>query len=220
MASALTNNELSTYLQVLTLLRQRQRAQQAQHARTHQLLEQILTAVAEQQHAIHATIHLGRTPTSVRESSQFSAKRQPSVAHAPLHQDLPCHADPVRRDRVPVGAKGGDLSLAPSTVRRFTLKVSHAMVVAFAPDLGTIWGSQADRQHPPRTGRQPRALQPPRSWCAILPCPVFPVLCVDTCLLYTSDAADEEDSVDLGGRRIIKKKKEERNKENTLEHNI
>src|SRR5664279_4079949 len=26
-------------------------------------------------------------------------------------------------------------------------------------------------------------------------------------LLYTSDAADEEDSVDLGGRRIIKKKK-------------
>src|SRR5674536_368784 len=27
------------------------------------------------------------------------------------------------------------------------------------------------------------------------------------CLLYTSDAADEEDSVDLGGRRIIKKKK-------------
>src|SRR5664279_6346081 len=28
----------------------------------------------------------------------------------------------------------------------------------------------------------------------------------EDCLLYTSDAADEEDSVDLGGRRIIKKK--------------
>ena len=28
-----------------------------------------------------------------------------------------------------------------------------------------------------------------------------------TCLLYTSDAADEEDSVDLGGRRIIQKKR-------------
>ncbi|VDG23731.1 hypothetical protein MUDAN_IGPPGNFN_03633 [Lactiplantibacillus mudanjiangensis] len=27
-----------------------------------------------------------------------------------------------------------------------------------------------------------------------------------SCLLYTSDAADEEDSVELGGRRIIKKK--------------
>ena len=28
------------------------------------------------------------------------------------------------------------------------------------------------------------------------------------CLLYTSDAADERSSVDLGGRRIIKKKQE------------
>ena len=28
-----------------------------------------------------------------------------------------------------------------------------------------------------------------------------------TCLLYTSDAADERSSVDLGGRRIIKKTK-------------
>ena len=29
----------------------------------------------------------------------------------------------------------------------------------------------------------------------------------EVCLLYTSDAADERSSVDLGGRRIIKKKK-------------
>ena len=29
---------------------------------------------------------------------------------------------------------------------------------------------------------------------------------VNTCLLYTSDAADERSSVDLGGRRIIKQK--------------
>ena len=29
------------------------------------------------------------------------------------------------------------------------------------------------------------------------------------CLLYTSDAADERSSVDLGGRRIIKKKQRE-----------
>ena len=29
---------------------------------------------------------------------------------------------------------------------------------------------------------------------------------IDLCLLYTSDAADERSSVDLGGRRIIKKK--------------
>ena len=34
----------------------------------------------------------------------------------------------------------------------------------------------------------------------------------DVCLLYTSDAADEEDSVDLGGCRIIKKKKKNKKK--------
>ena len=38
-------------------------------------------------------------------------------------------------------------------------------------------------------------------WWLKVPIPMMP------CLLYTSDAADEEDSVDLGGRRIIKKKK-------------
>ena len=32
-------------------------------------------------------------------------------------------------------------------------------------------------------------------------------LLLGPCLLYTSDAADERSSVDLGGRRIIKKKK-------------
>ena len=49
-----------------------------------------------------------------------------------------------------------------------------------------------------------------------VPCP-FPTLAApscahahpppETCLLYTSDAADERSSVDLGGRRIIKKNK-------------
>ena len=38
------------------------------------------------------------------------------------------------------------------------------------------------------------------------PAPLTPWIC----LLYTSDAADEEDSVDLGGRRIIKKKKRQK----------
>ena len=32
---------------------------------------------------------------------------------------------------------------------------------------------------------------------------------ISICLLYTSDAADERSSVDLGGRRIIKKKTNE-----------
>ena len=34
-----------------------------------------------------------------------------------------------------------------------------------------------------------------------------PLALLKICLLYTSDAADERSSVDLGGRRIIKKKK-------------
>ena len=42
------------------------------------------------------------------------------------------------------------------------------------------------------------------------------------CLLYTSDAADERSRVDLGGRRIIKKKniqtKKNNNKQNTEVH--
>ena len=36
------------------------------------------------------------------------------------------------------------------------------------------------------------------------------------CLLYTSDAADERSSVDLGGRRIIKKKKNRSHTKNTI----
>mgnify|MGYP003381643685 CR=1 FL=1 len=34
----------------------------------------------------------------------------------------------------------------------------------------------------------------------------------ESCLLYTSDAADERSSVDLGGRRIIKKKNKKKEK--------
>ena len=42
----------------------------------------------------------------------------------------------------------------------------------------------------------------------------------DVCLLYTSDAADERSSVDLGGRRIIKKKKQvaQRGGDREVEH--
>ena len=68
--------------------------------------------------------------------------------------------------------------------------------------LGDVYKRQA--QDPPPRGRErseavrccrtvPRAAPPG----VIRPFP---------CLLYTSDAADERSSVDLGGRRIIKKK--------------
>ena len=41
------------------------------------------------------------------------------------------------------------------------------------------------------------------------------ILYLNICLLYTSDAADERSSVDLGGRRIIKKKNNKNNKHNS-----
>ena len=52
---------------------------------------------------------------------------------------------------------------------------------------------------------------PPRNpWLADSSCPMGhgdSAQQDSVCLLYTSDAADERSSVDLGGRRIIKKKK-------------
>ena len=42
----------------------------------------------------------------------------------------------------------------------------------------------------------------------------------ETCLLYTSDAADERSSVALGGRRIIKKKNDKKKKKKTRAHKI
>ena len=43
--------------------------------------------------------------------------------------------------------------------------------------------------------------------------PAAAVGVLDPCLLYTSDAADERSSVDLGGRRIIKKKTKQSTRE-------
>eukprot|EP00658_Telonema_sp_P-2_P078334 TRINITY_DN7307_c0_g1_i3.p1 TRINITY_DN7307_c0_g1~~TRINITY_DN7307_c0_g1_i3.p1 ORF type:complete len:256 (+),score=66.89 TRINITY_DN7307_c0_g1_i3:141-908(+) len=47
-------------------------------------------------------------------------------------------------------------------------------------------------------------------------CSVLDHATTRACLLYTSDAADEEDSVDLGGRRIIKKKTKEKNENDNV----
>ena len=52
---------------------------------------------------------------------------------------------------------------------------------------------------------------------------VLEVFLPKACILYTSDAADERSSVDLGGRRIIKKKKYEHviaTRRNTIRKNI
>ena len=47
----------------------------------------------------------------------------------------------------------------------------------------------------------------PDSWHQYGPATSYGTHGTYACLLYTSDAADERSSVDLGGRRIIKKKK-------------
>ena len=62
-----------------------------------------------------------------------------------------------------------------------------------------VWGSEAQKTRylrPLFTGEE--------IWCQLFSEPGS-----GSCLLYTSDAADERSSVDLGGSRIIKKNKEE-----------
>ena len=71
--------------------------------------------------------------------------------------------------------------------------------------LGDVYKRQdADRRDGRRPGRAGRLLLAAR-------CALDHVLLQGRgpCLLYTSDAADERSSVDLGGRRIIKKKTED-----------
>ena len=46
----------------------------------------------------------------------------------------------------------------------------------------------------------------------------FAMAGLNTCLLYTSDAADERSSVDLGGRRILQKKKKKKIHADVLVH--
>src|SRR5678815_3642869 len=75
------------------------------------------------------------------------------------------------------------------------------------PPLFGIWMSRGFRRPSPEGGELvlPRSSPEGRETPTPAIGAVYPwgILC----LLYTSDAADERSSVDLGGRRIIKKKK-------------
>ena len=79
-----------------------------------------------------------------------------------------------------------------------------------APDLdrptaGALAGGPAHRAHVARSRRPRRAGRDAGGR-------EFPQR-AGPCLLYTSDAADERSSVDLGGRRIIKKKIQKKKKQ-------
>ena len=60
--------------------------------------------------------------------------------------------------------------------------------------------------HPPSGARPRSTWSTVTKWCT-------------TCLLYTSDAADERSSVDLGGRRILKKKKQAYQRHTSISQN-
>ena len=68
--------------------------------------------------------------------------------------------------------------------------------------LGDVYKRQGwmcvQSRNPGRWNCSSNWMSPPFSLCEFL--------MSEACLLYTSDAADERSSVDLGGRRIIKKK--------------
>ena len=68
--------------------------------------------------------------------------------------------------------------------------------------LGDVYKRQT-----PRSGPWISIRPTPSCWSRIQTVPTTPPgVQSAACLLYTSDAADERSSVDLGGRRIIKKK--------------
>mgnify|MGYP003381676023 CR=1 FL=1 len=58
----------------------------------------------------------------------------------------------------------------------------------------------------PACERAINPLVPPKASITLILLDVGIFTSFGSCLLYTSDAADERSSVDLGGRRIIKKK--------------
>eukprot|EP00658_Telonema_sp_P-2_P016531 TRINITY_DN16420_c0_g1_i3.p1 TRINITY_DN16420_c0_g1~~TRINITY_DN16420_c0_g1_i3.p1 ORF type:complete len:120 (+),score=12.06 TRINITY_DN16420_c0_g1_i3:168-527(+) len=84
----------------------------------------------------------------------------------------------------------------PPWLRCFPAPVQHTLPQAMVEMVASLGPWQGSASCNPVIGRSLQGLGPP--WLSERPTP---------CLLYTSDAADEEDSVDLGGRRIIKKKK-------------
>ena len=67
-------------------------------------------------------------------------------------------------------------------------------------------GDVYKRQPVGRRRRPKRLLSPSAKYEIWLQLIRQEVTMAEACLLYTSDAADERSSVDLGGRRIIKKK--------------
>eukprot|EP00656_Telonema_subtile_P003902 TRINITY_DN11765_c0_g1_i2.p2 TRINITY_DN11765_c0_g1~~TRINITY_DN11765_c0_g1_i2.p2 ORF type:complete len:140 (+),score=0.18 TRINITY_DN11765_c0_g1_i2:182-601(+) len=107
----------------------------------------------------------------------------------PISNAVLCAPD-IAHIRVRIDASGGNFIVTHFTA--LGTVGAHGDELATGPDLIVAVGAHAwaPLWRPVLAGGR---------WC--------PYSALIPCLLYTSDAADEEDSVDLGGRRIIKKKK-------------
>src|SRR5664279_2824075 len=81
------------------------------------------------------------------------------------------------------------------------ITVGEDETIEVGAQLGVIGSPGATAAAPPPVA-EPKAEPKPETAAAPVPAPAPPAPTPPTCLLYTSDAADEEDSVDLGGRRI------------------
>src|SRR5678815_5845011 len=98
---------------------------------------------------------------------------------------------------------GGTLSVIQRSCRPFMENFSTCSVSQFH-DSCSLGVDEVGLTTTRNTKSFPLVMPPtiPPAWFV----PVFPDASI-ICLLYTSDAADERSSVDLGGRRIIEKKK-------------
>eukprot|EP00658_Telonema_sp_P-2_P031607 TRINITY_DN23614_c0_g1_i2.p1 TRINITY_DN23614_c0_g1~~TRINITY_DN23614_c0_g1_i2.p1 ORF type:complete len:435 (-),score=75.16 TRINITY_DN23614_c0_g1_i2:80-1279(-) len=96
----------------------------------------------------------------------------------------------------PLRNTNGSIALEPNVHGRAMVHVAPQTAPSFASEPILVPAGRVHTNTPPPLGK--RSSSTSTNTPPILP---------STCLLYTSDAADEEDSVDLGGRRIIKKKK-------------
>src|SRR5664280_2421238 len=116
----------------------------------------------------------------------------------------------VRGTRNPVPSSGA--RIAPGSSARVT---SATEAYSIAPSRPAATGARGASitaawragvaSTTPSTRRLDLPPGPPTDRPGGTPEPPRVMVQVGCCLLYTSDAADEEDSVDLGGRRIIKK---------------
>eukprot|EP00658_Telonema_sp_P-2_P042189 TRINITY_DN30258_c0_g1_i3.p1 TRINITY_DN30258_c0_g1~~TRINITY_DN30258_c0_g1_i3.p1 ORF type:complete len:208 (+),score=62.18 TRINITY_DN30258_c0_g1_i3:27-650(+) len=87
-------------------------------------------------------------------------------------------------------------------------QVVNALIQRYSRGRFATWGGDALVMvvpQKPQPALTPNDHQKFKAWNESMPPHILAMGA--NCLLYTSDAADEEDSVDLGGRRSIKKKK-------------